>query len=384
MNTTRRQSSVLVFTAAVLILSNAVGCGPSIQELKAVDYTPQDRDDWQVSTPAAQGLDPLLVARMYHEAGQLERIYGLLVVKDGRLIAEKYFNEGSVEKPARVQSVTKSYTSALVGIALEQGCLSSVDQKMIEFFPELADRITNPRKKQITIRQLLQMRAGYPWEESDPGLFEILYSGFRPSHLVEVPLNKDPGTEFEYSNLTSHLLGIIVARACDTDLKAYAEENLFSPIDAEVGDWTESWEGYRCGHAELFVTARDIARFGQLYLDGGVHDGKQIVPADWVEASLERYSDIDNFTGGFPANWGLHPSDVGYGYQWWSATAGEHRFDFAAGHGGQYIALVNELDLVVVTTSDPFVGVHDAESWKHELANFNLVSDFIESLPKGR
>ena len=142
-----RRHSTLLITSAILILSilissSLIGCGPSTEELEAVDYTPLVRDDWKVSTPEKQGLDPMLVAELYYNAAGVETIKALLVVKNGHLIAEGYSNGGSAEQNTRVQSVTKSYTSALVGIALKQGCLSSVDQKMVEFFPELADRIT--------------------------------------------------------------------------------------------------------------------------------------------------------------------------------------------------------------------------------------------------
>ncbi len=127
-----RQYSLLVITSAILILSMLIGCspsGPSVEDLEAVEYTPLPGDDWKVSTPAEQGLDPMLVAELYYNAAELETIYSLLVIKNGYLIAEDYFNEGSVDQKDRLQSVTKSYTSALVGIALEQGYLSSVDQK---------------------------------------------------------------------------------------------------------------------------------------------------------------------------------------------------------------------------------------------------------------
>ena len=376
-----RQHSLLLITSAILILSMLAGCGPSAAELAAVDYTPLPGDGWEISTPEAQGLDPMLVAEMYYNAAELETIYSLLVIKNGYLIAEDYFNEGSINQKDRMQSVTKSYTSALVGIALEQGYLSSVEQKMMDFFPELADQITDSRKEQITIRQMLQMRAGYPWEESTPELFELLYTGFRPSTLVDVPLVSDPGTQFEYSNLTSHLLGIIVARATDTDLKSFAQENLFAPFDVEMGDWIQDWEGYYNGHGDLYFSARDMAKFGLLYLDDGEYQGNQIISADWVHDSLQSYSEKINATGGFPANWGLSFKDIGYGYQWWSARAGDHRYDLAWGHGGQQIVLLEEFNMVIVVTADPLFGQHGGDAWSHEKANLNLVADFIASLP---
>jgi CubicO group peptidase (beta-lactamase class C family) len=318
---------------------------------------------------------------VYYSAAELETLYSLLVIKDGYLIAEDYFNEGSVDQKDRLQSVTKSYTSALVGIALDQGYLSSVDQKMLDFFPEVADQITDPRKAQITIRELLQMRSGYPWEETDPALWDGLLSGHYPPLLEEFPLTADPGTEFNYSNLSSNWLGIIVDRATGMNLKAYAEENLFLPLGVEVGEWGTDAEGHNNGCGDLHLTPRDAAKFGLLYLNDGLHDGNQIVPADWVHDSLQRYSEDINLTGGFPANWGLAISDIGYGYQWWSATAGAHDFDYAAGHGGQLIVLLHELDMVIVATSYPFWLQHDAESWKHELAIINLVAEFIKTLP---
>ncbi|NCF65567.1 MAG: serine hydrolase [Chloroflexi bacterium] len=190
-----------------------------------------------MSTPAEQGLEPMLVAELYHNAAQLETLYGLLAVKNGFLIAEGYFNEGSVEQMALLQSATKSYTSSLVGIALDQGCLSSVDQMMMDFFPEFGDQINDPREEQITIRHLLQMRSGYPREETDPVLWGALWWGEHLPLIVDFPLVNDPGTEFNYSCLTSDLSGIIVARACGTDFRSFAREHLFLPIDAQVGKW---------------------------------------------------------------------------------------------------------------------------------------------------
>ena len=379
-----RRHSFILIASAILILSMVVGCapsGPSTEDLLAVDYTPLPGDDWEVSTPAEQGLDPMLVAELYYHAAELETLYSLLVIKNSYLIAEDYFNEGSINQKDRMQSVTKSYTSALVGIALEQGYLSSVEQKMMDFFPELADQITDPRKEQITIRHMLQMRAGYPWEESTAELFEMLYSGFRPSLLVEVPLVRAPGTQFEYSNLTSHLLGIIVARATDTDLRSFAQEHLFTPLDAEMGDWIQDWEGYYNGHADLHFSARDMARFGSLYLNDGEYRGNQVISAGWVRDSLQRYSEKINATGGFPANWGLSLKDIGYGYQWWSARAGDHLYSLAWGHGGQQIVLLEELNIVIVVTADPLFAQHGGDAWSHEKANLNLVADFIASLP---
>jgi len=355
---------------------------PRPEELAGVTYEPLLLEDWAVSTPAEEGLDPALVAELFLDASEMETLYGLLVIKNGHLVAEGYFNEGSVDRQNLLQSASKSFTSALVGIALERGCLKSVDQKMMDFFPEFADSVRDARKAQITTRDLLQMRAGYPWEESTPELWDALLSGDYLRRTVDFALVSDPGAEFNYSNLSSHFLGVIVARACGVDLAGFAQEHLLSPIGARLGQWRTDRDGYRIGGGEIHLTVRDAARFGQLYLDDGVYEGTQVVPAQWVQESLTRYSDdVSGVVDARTSNLGRYFRDRGYGYQWWSSQVGEHRVDFAAGHGGQYIVLVHDLNIILVVVGDPFYLVHTSESWKHEQANLNLVGKFISSLP---
>ena len=167
-----------------------------------------------------------------------------------------------------------------------------------------------------------------------------------------------------------------MARACDTDLKSFAQEHLFAPLDVHVGDWIQDWEGYYNGHADLYFTARDMAEFGQLYLNDGEYQGNQIIPADWVHESLQTYSeDAWNYRVGRNFN------DIGYGYQWWSTRAGDHHYNLAWGHGGQQIVLLDEFNMVIVVKADPLFGQHGDGPWKHEKANLNLVADFIASLP---
>jgi len=370
--------AAIAFLGLSLVSCESVfGFGPSEEQLLAVDYTTLDRDDWPVSTPEAVGLDPLDVARLYYDAAQLETIYGLLVVKDGMLVAEDYWHGSGSWDKTHLQSVTKSITGALVGIALEQGYIVSLDQKMMDYFPELVGDITDQRKMDITIRHLLQMRAGYPWEESAPELYNLLYyEGLHVADLVNVPLVREPGTGHDYSNLSSHLLGIIVSRATGMDLQDYAQQNLFDGIDVVSEDWMWMWDDYRAGFIGVQITGREMARFGQLYLDGGMFGGQQVVPAAWVEDSLKTYSEDawDYRIGG-------NVDDMGYGYQWWSVRSGAHQYNMAWGHGGQLIMVVQDLDMVVVLKADPYMQESSHETWKNERANINLVADFIAGLP---
>ncbi len=353
------------------------GCGgPSMQELASINYEPLPTEEFQVSTPAEQGLDPMALAELYYEGSKLDNLYGLLVFRHNRLVGEKYYNMGAVDQQVNIHSVTKSIMSSLVGIALERGELKSVDQKMMEFFPELIDRIQDPRKNEITIRHLLQMRAGFPWEESTEELFKLLFSGFHNDTLVHVPLVRDPGSDFEYSNLSSHILGIIVARASGSDLMTYAREHLFEPLGIEPGFWQQDWDGNYLGFSDLHLTARDLARFGLLYRNGGRYNGRQVVPAQWVTDSLKIYSQ-----DGWKYRVGRHWKDNAYGYQWWSIRAGSHRYNLAWGHGGQQIVLLDDLDMVIVVTVDPLHGQHGSGPWKKEKASLNLTADFVADLP---
>ena len=367
--------------AALVVIIFAVtiaGCGPSSGDLAAVDYTPIVRGDWEVSTPGEHGLDAELVARMYYNADEHETIYSLLVVKNGFLVAEDYFNAGSIDELSKRASVTKSYTSALVGITLDQSYMESIDQKMLDFFPDIAGQLTDPRKKQITIRNMLEMRAGYPWEEEDAAAWDALWSGEYLTKIAAIPLSADPGTRFQYSNLTSHCLGIIAARASGMDLMSLGNKYLFEPLGVVPGEgWLRDVDGYYIGCGDILFTARDMAKFGLLYLNGGMYEGKRIISAEWVNDSLQTYT-VNEFElkkiGRF--------TDIGYGYQWWSADAGKHHINFAWGHGGQLIVLVHDLDMVIVTTADSFWGkdIH-FDAWKYEEAIIKIVSEFISSLP---
>lgn len=375
---------IILLLIALALLITGCRSDARIEAFESVTYTPLPGDDWKVSTPGEQGLDPKLVAKLYDNASNLETLYGLLVIKNDYLIAEDYFNEGSIDQLSGRQSVTKSFTSALVGVALDQGYLSNVDQKMMDFFPEFAGQITDQRKEQITIRDLLQMRAGYPDEEHTPPYFEILF--FQDNwhwlpHLVDFPLTSDPGTTFQYSNLTSHILGAIVARACDRNLMSLAQEFLFSPMNASVADWTADADNYNLGSSEICITARDMAKFGHLYLNEGKYEGQQILSASWVQASLQKYSEHIKMGGWWTSRYGSF-RNLEYGYQWWSAKVGKHRFDFALGHGGNYIILLHDLDMVIVTTADPLHNLWGENPWKYEGAINKVVGKFIKSLPK--
>lgn len=345
-----------------------------------VDYTPNSGGDWEVSTPQEQGVDPELLIDLYQDAAELDKIKSILIIKNGYLIAEGYFNDGAIDHHNLLASVTKSITSALIGIALREGYLQSPDQKILDFFPELKGSITDPRKEKITIRHLLQMRAGYPWEETDTTYWNGLLSGYYVPCIESYPLLDEPGSQFNYSNLSTNVLGLIIPRASGLDLLSFANKYLFEPMGIEPGKWGTDAEGNYVGCADLHLRSRDLAKFGLMYLNGGVFNGKQIVPAEWVSESLESYSDDAWVSNDVIDYIGNYFRDLGYGYQWWSAAVGDYTFDYGAGHGGQLIILLPKYNMVIAQTSHPFYLVHNDTAWKYELESYDLIGRFILAL----
>ena len=376
---TRRVKKTVFVAAIMLIILILVGCDSSNEFQDYESFAPLDGDEWEISTPEAEGLDPKLLANLYKNASKLDSVFSVLVIKNGNLIAEDYFNGGTIEQKVLLQSVSKSFISTLVGLALEQGCLGSLDQRLLEFFPEYVLQIKDPRKSDITLRHMLQMRSGYPWEETHPDLMAAMWKGDNPPLVADFPLTENPGTVFQYSNITPALLAEIVSRACDTNLKEFSEENLAGPLGVEFGEfWPNENDDY---HPLFHLSARDLAKYGLMYLDDGEFNEQQIVSTEWVQASLDSYS--ENVSTGAPQNgkMGRYFREIGYGYQWWNARVGDHSFNYAAGHGGQLIILLHDLDMVVVTTAEPFFMQHDGNSWKNEKAIINMVGEFVDSLP---
>jgi CubicO group peptidase (beta-lactamase class C family) len=368
---------IAVLSAVLSLVASCGGSSSSGDSRGGVpNYTPTTANDgWQVATPAGQGVDEALLNTAYQEAQQLPNLFSMLVVKNGYLIAEGYFNGARMNQPFDTASVTKSFTSALAGIALRDNLLTSVDQNMFEFFPEIAWQQLDSRKSSITIRQMLQMRSGYPWEEFDGYLDRILSTPEWIDLAAEFPLVADPGSKFGYSNLTAHLTGVITARAANESLRAFAERSLFDPLGISVASWAMDADGYYFGSGATMFTARDMARFGQLYLDGGAYGGMQLIPAEWVQDSFQSHSgttydgDILNAI-----------SQLEYGYLWWSGVSGSHRFNFAWGHGGQMICVIQDLDMVIVTTATGLGGQFGQEAWRQESSVLELVGRLIALL----
>ena len=299
---------------------------------------------WKTSTPEQQGMDSakLLIADEFIQ-NRLPDAFSLLVVKNGYLVFEKYYSWGSPEKIAVVHSVTKSVTSALIGIALAKGYLNSVDQKIIEFFPEyFADEI-DPRKNEIRIKHLLTMSTGFSWNDWGPVMREWYTSSNWARFTIQLPLENSPGDVFNYNSSTSHLLSIILSKSTKISTLDFAKKSLFEPLGIQSAYWHQDPQGYCIGGFGLGLSARDLAKIGFLYLNNGYWNGQSIVPEYWVKESTDQQIQAVS-----------HPiyGAFGYGYQWWVKNVDGCSSFRAWGRRGQFIVIVPKLDLVIAVTSE--------------------------------
>ena len=334
----RKIFCILTFFLFAFLTENAV-----CQQPKKREYWPSS--GWRTSTPEMQGMDSakLMIADEFIQ-NRLPDAFSLLVVKNGYLVFEKYYSWGSPEKYAVVHSVTKSVTSALIGIALNKGYLKSVDQKLVEFFPEYITDDLDPRKKEISLKHLLTMSAGFRWNDRGPSMRNWYTSSNWAKFSIQLPQENNPGGVFTYNSSTSHLLSIILSKSTKTSTLDFAKRNLFEPLGIQSAYWHQDPQGYYIGGFGLGLSARDLAKIGFLYLNNGYWNGQSIVSEYWVKESTDKQ--IQAFR---------HPiyGTFGYGYQWWLKKIDGYSSFRAWGRRGQFIVVVPELDLVIAVTSNP-------------------------------
>jgi len=301
---------------------------------------------WEVSTPAAQNLDENLIAEAFAQAEQSGFMNSLLIVRHGYLVGERYFRGFEVNDAQDVMSVSKSFISSLVGLALQYGYLDSLGQKMMDFFPEYRTTGMDPRKSQITLRHLLTMRAGFDnsIEDYDVNWNRWVSSEDWIGYAIQLPLLYDPGSRFAYITAETHLLSAILTRATGMSTYDFAQKFLFVPLKIRISQWERDPMGYYIGGMRMHFTPRAIARLGYLYLHEGSVEGNQIVPVQWVRESLIYHT---SGKGG----WG-ELRNIGYGYLWWLGEIREQECFIALGYAGQYIMVFPQLQLIVVSTSD--------------------------------
>jgi CubicO group peptidase (beta-lactamase class C family) len=336
--------------------------------LAAGDYWPTD--GWRTAALKDQGIDPAALATVEDQVanGLYRRVRSVLIVRGGYLVYEHYWHGLDQADGHEVRSVTKSVIGALVGIALAEGKIKSLEQTVGELLAAELPKGADPRFAQVTVKELLTMTSGLAGDDTLGGDTRVEDAMWKSPdwvrHILSRRLAWEPGTRWAYSNASSHLLSAIVANVSGQSTLAFARAKLFQPlgirtdgafepvlsdhIDAATVEayerssvaWPVDPQGYHYGASDLRLPARDLAKFGFLYLNGGQWDGNQLIPADYVAAATSPIGSSPN----------LHN---GYGWHWWVATEGDHRTFSARGRGGQFIYVVPDLDLVTVITTEP-------------------------------
>jgi CubicO group peptidase (beta-lactamase class C family) len=380
---------------SLLLLVLLAGCRSTGDE--AGIAVPQSTGDgWQVASLTSVSMDqgPLVQLLRRLEWTQGHRIHGILIVKDRSLVFEQYypgrkFNLGQYTEGTGYDrddlhvlcSATKSVTSALLGIAIDQGHVASIEQRVFDYFPEHEDLLEGePSKDSMTIKHLLTMTSGLTYDDeslpySDPrNDMNRFYSSSDPiQFLLARPLFAEPGSVFDYDNCNTNILGHIIRKATGRRVDHFAREFLLGPLGIQQAEWQIVRDDVVLCSGDLHLRPRDMARIGLLFLDGGVWNGRRLISSDWCERSTRAYLDPGQFTHEFPwAN--------GYGLHWWQrqypGRVGVHPSFFASGWGGQQIIVVRDLNMVIVIT---------AGNWfdPEPISPFVIVEDYVIPAARG-
>jgi CubicO group peptidase (beta-lactamase class C family) len=300
--------------------------------------------------PEAQGVSSAGLLAFVEALDKVDVMNSVMVLRHGHVIAEGWWTPYDAASPHQLFSLSKSFTSTAVGLAISEGKLS-VDDEVLKFFPDDAPANPGANLKSMRVADLLRMSTGH---QAEPGRKPD--EPWTKTFLAQ-PVPFKPGTHFLYNTSATYMLSAIVQKATGQTVLDYLKPRLFEPLGIENPTWEASPQGISAGGFGLNVRTEDIAKFGQLYLQKGKWDGKQLVPEAWVAAATARQTS----NGSNPkSDW-----DQGYGYQFWRCTHDAYRGD---GAFGQYCVVMPEQDAVLVITS----GVKSMQAvldlaWEHLL-----------------
>ena len=344
MNKGQNMASIISIMAILLMIQVAPIQGYSVAQTDVVrDYWPTEQ--WLNTTPAEQGMSFNQLDQINSSIIENEiELDSVIVIKNGYIVYEKYYNYWNQYMAHTIQSCTKSFMSALIGIAIDRGFIDNVSQPVLDFFPNYTIDNWDSRKENITLYHCLTMSSGLefhendiPYEEPENDLFAMYRSDDMWQYVLDRPMEYNPGEHWSYNSGGIELLGGVIEQTTGYSVVEFAEEFLFDPIGIDYYTWwrVPASNQYGCGGG-LNLRPRDMARFGYLYLNEGNWNGTQVVSSDWVNVSTQiRYD-----TGGW----------YNYGYTWWSIQG--TTFYEAMGHYEQKIFVLPEHDIVVVFTGD--------------------------------
>jgi CubicO group peptidase (beta-lactamase class C family) len=290
--------------------------------------------------PRPLGLDSTLIAEALEVAAGQSRLHNMIVARHGDVIAERHFRGPPPDRPVNVKSVSKSLLAAVTGYAIEEGYLEGMHVPVLPFFPEYAPAGEEGRYDAITLEHLLSMSSGLESTSfGNYGAWVVSRDWVRSA--LNRPMNFEPGTRMLYSTGNSHLTSALLTRATGRSTLALAREALGEPLGIQLPAWPTDPQGIYFGGNDMLISARGLFRFGEMYRNGGVHEGVRVLPRRWIDESW-RVRVRSRRDGS------------GYGLGWYTRESSGYDLWFAWGYGGQFLFVVPELELTVVFTSDPW------------------------------
>jgi len=365
--------TILPIFLLIMLFSCKTGDNPQPQTPEPYSYYPPEQtgDGWETASLQEVGMDDTLITGLVNNIRNqvYTEVHAVVIVKDGKLVFEEYFGghdfgmganfhgrfvQFNRDTPHNTHSTTKSFVSALVGIAIDHGFINSVDDKIFDYFTRYA-YLNTGNKNNITIRHLLTMTSGFQWNEWDVSVREAEYdmvifnqSPDPMAYLLGKPLVAEPGTTFYYNGAGVDALGEIIRISSGSRLDNFSEQFLFGPLGISNYEWQTIGIHMICGHGDVYIRPRDMAKFGYLFLRQGDWNGNRIISASWVAESTREHVPLPQLS------W-----VEGYGYLWWLKTYSNAGQDIDAyrtdGWGGQHIIVFSDLDMIVVFTGANYV-----------------------------
>lgn len=304
-----------------------------------------NQDGLKRSSPESQGIRSATIGRLidYFAEKELE-LHSIMLLRHGKVVAEGWWHPYSAERPHMLFSLSKSFTSTAIGLAVEEGLLT-VNDRVCDFFPEQKPERIGPNLARMTIHHLLSMSTGHE-EDTSERVFSTP-DGDWVKAFLSLDVEREPGTHFVYNTAATYMLAAILHKVTGQSLVDYLTPRLFEPLGITGATWETCPRGINTGGFGLNIKTADIAKFGQLYLQNGVWQGKQLIPSQWIEEATKKQ--INNGTDPL-SDW-----NQGYGYQFWRCQHYAYRGD---GAFGQFCIVVPEKELVVAITS----GVNDMQA----------------------
>ncbi|MEM7413862.1 MAG: serine hydrolase [Gemmatimonadota bacterium] len=296
---------------------------------------------WVSTDPSAVGMSANALFVAGQTGADIARLESLIVVREGRVVYERYYRDMERDSLADVRSVTKSIVATLAGIAIESSAIDDVDDPITDYLDPTSFNL-RPEHEDITVRDLLQMTSGIQWLESGGPDYNVwIQSADHENAVLDRAISNEPGTTFTYNSGAVHLLGVVLEGAVGRGLADYAQEVLFTPLGIRQVSWEDLGRGFVNGGSGIDLRPRDLARLGQLYLQQGFSGDRRIVPESWIdEVTTQRWNNLGSYGA---------ISRLSYGYLWWMDV--QRGAYLAWGYGGQFIYVVPDERLVVVATT---------------------------------